>query len=137
MQSNPIAEQWILKHVASDKIIDLLEQFPDEPDRVLSAGFLQELLANSAEVEVHRRGVQIANAIITEPINLEQAEIPYETQLIEANLEGANLADADLRRADMRNANLQDANLAGVWYNSNTRWPEGFDPEEAGAVFQY
>ena len=46
-----------------------------------------------------------------------------------ADLSGANLTGANLSRADLRVANLSDAT-----YNTETMWPEGFDPVAAGAV---
>lgn len=59
--------------------------------------------------------------------------------LWDANLQGANLRDADLRGAYLQNANLQGTTLRGakleaVSYDTDTIWPEGFDPEAAGAV---
>jgi hypothetical protein len=61
-----------------------------------------------------------------------------------ANLLGANLIGANLREANLRGANLREANLIGadlfgadlrgVTYNSGTRWPEGFVPEQYGAT---
>ena len=61
-----------------------------------------------------------------------------------ANLRGANLQFADLRGANLHGANLHGANLekaklhranlSGAKYTANTQWPEGFDPEAAGAV---
>ena len=62
----------------------------------------------------------------------------------EANLRGAkihgSLDDVDFRRADLRGANLSDvtepdkAKWRGSIYNSTTRWPNGFDFAQAGAV---
>ena len=43
---------------------------------------------------------------------------------IGAYLSGANLIDA----------NLSDAYLSGAEYNSQTIWPDGFDPVKAAAV---
>jgi hypothetical protein len=61
-----------------------------------------------------------------------------------ANLLGANLIGANLRVANLRGANLREANLIGadlfgadlwgVTYNSGTRWPEGFVPEQYGVT---
>ena len=51
-----------------------------------------------------------------------------------ADLNGANLSEADLYMADLRGADLRYANLHGATYTANTKWPEGFDPEAAGAV---
>jgi uncharacterized protein YjbI with pentapeptide repeats len=38
-----------------------------------------------------------------------------------------------LSEADLSGANLNGANLSGAFYNKDTNWPEGFDPENAGA----
>lgn len=63
----------------------------------------------------------------------------YEANLINKdkiviNLSEADLTEADLRRANLSGANLSRANLTEVTYNQNTRWPEGFDPDVAGAI---
>jgi uncharacterized protein YjbI with pentapeptide repeats len=72
-----------------------------------------------------------------------------------ANLNGADLgggclgitklSGADLRGADLRRTWLEGAGwmpgsrwavpIRGARYNSHTRWPEGFDPQQHGAVF--
>jgi len=62
----------------------------------------------------------------------------------EANLRGAklhgNLDSVDFRRADLRGANFADvtdpgkAKWRGAIYDSTTRWPDGFNFAEAGAV---
>jgi uncharacterized protein YjbI with pentapeptide repeats len=44
------------------------------------------------------------------------------------------LHEATLRWADLSEANLSDANLSKAYYSAETKWPEGFDPEAAGAV---
>jgi uncharacterized protein YjbI with pentapeptide repeats len=51
-----------------------------------------------------------------------------------ADLKGANLRGADLKRADLRGARLQGADLTNAIYDRYTLWPEGYDPDEAGAV---
>ena len=43
------------------------------------------------------------------------------------------LAGTTLRGASLYEANLSGADLGGACYNANTLWPEGFDPEAAGA----
>jgi len=45
-----------------------------------------------------------------------------------ADLRGANLRGAALMSADLRGANLEGANLNHAWFDSRTRFPEGFDP---------
>lgn len=51
-----------------------------------------------------------------------------------ADLKGADLAGADLLSANLREANLQEVELNKAFYNHRTIWPDGFDPEAAGAV---
>jgi uncharacterized protein YjbI with pentapeptide repeats len=50
-----------------------------------------------------------------------------------ANLRGANLPKANLERANLERAKLVEADLRGAEYDDHTKWPKGFDPEEAGA----
>lgn len=61
-----------------------------------------------------------------------------EANFVGANLRGANLKGAVIVRADLRRANLEEAHLdradlRGALYDSQTRWPAGFDPGRAGA----
>jgi uncharacterized protein YjbI with pentapeptide repeats len=52
-----------------------------------------------------------------------------------ADLGAADLAEADLSGVDLRRVDhLHEANLEGARYNSDTIWPDGFDPGDAGAV---
>jgi uncharacterized protein YjbI with pentapeptide repeats len=67
-----------------------------------------------------------------------------------ANLSNAQLFDADFDRSTLERpewtlsdgtrinerfepAKLDGATLTGAWYHDGTRWPNGFDPEAAGA----
>jgi hypothetical protein len=50
-----------------------------------------------------------------------------------AYLEDANLAEADLDGCDLRDTDLTKAKLAGAEYGAETRWPDGFDADVAGA----
>jgi len=56
-----------------------------------------------------------------------------------ANLEGAILGGVllggtNLQGADLREANLRKANVEGAIYSHDTIWPDGFDPNAAGAI---
>jgi hypothetical protein len=53
--------------------------------------------------------------------------------LSEADLTGADLRSALLEGADFSNARLTDAQLDGAIYDEDTRWPQGFDPQQHGA----
>ena len=65
-------------------------------------------------------------------------------KLIDANLQDANFSMVRLQNARLMRANLRGADLRQIQYNANTdwtgaiysvhtQWPEGFDPQAAGA----
>jgi hypothetical protein len=51
-----------------------------------------------------------------------------------ADLTDANLSDADLRGADFLDADLTNSILTGARYDAHTLWPDGFDPQQHGAI---
>ncbi|ANI91255.1 Uncharacterized protein in mobD 3'region [Dietzia timorensis] len=60
-------------------------------------------------------------------------------RLVRANLIGADLSDARLKRADLSGARLSDAGsfvaeLTSAQYDENTKFPDGFDPDNAGMI---
>ncbi len=55
-------------------------------------------------------------------------------KLYGAYLNRAWLTGADLRGADLQDIDLSGASLTGAKYSANTKRPEGFDPDAAGAV---
>lgn len=65
--------------------------------------------------------------------NLGSADLSR-ADLSRANLLGADLSNAQLAGTDLRGAILRRADLSGARYDDHTLWPEGFDPEMAGAV---
>lgn len=58
-----------------------------------------------------------------------------ETKFENANVEFANFGETDLRGADFRVKEIRTANLKGAEYNADTLFPDDFDPEKAGMVF--
>jgi hypothetical protein len=75
-------ERYVLQQVAKGEWADLKEQFGEkEDDRKLSARFLEDLLTGELKVKVHRKGIWIFNAVITEPLDLGFAHIPHSTYL--------------------------------------------------------
>jgi uncharacterized protein YjbI with pentapeptide repeats len=64
--------------------------------------------------------------------NLSNADL-RKADLSGANLYSADLSEADLGGADLRDANLKGVDLSGATYDEFTLWPDGFDPELAGA----
>ena len=94
-------EEWVVTQTRGGEIADLSKQFPDkEKDkRKLSAHFLEELMTGALPgIKLHRHGVRIIGAIIDEPVDLENAQIPCEAWLehcqfnASANFNGANVA---------------------------------------------
>ncbi len=90
-------------------------------------------------------GVDLRGADLRDT-NFEGATL-YMVDLSGADLRGSQLSfepegrvfleDADLRGADLQDAtNLQWAYWDGAKYDASTRWPQGFDPAEFGAVLQ-
>ena len=69
--------------------------------------------------------------------NFEGAQI-VTGNFVKANLTRANLQDANFSGGNLDHANLTGADLTGTdftdaWFNSKTKWPEGFDPLTIGA----
>jgi uncharacterized protein YjbI with pentapeptide repeats len=58
-----------------------------------------------------------------------------DTDLRDVSLKKADLTDAYIIGANFRNADLSDAIFTNAKYDKTTKWPDGFDPVEAGAVF--
>jgi len=73
-------------------------------------------------------GVDLSNA------NMFRTNL-YSVDLTGANLTGANLTNAYMLLADLTGADLTGADLTGAKYDSATKWPEGFDPDQAGAIY--
>jgi len=76
------AEKWVIAQARAGKLANLERKFPVVSDRVLRASFLEDLLTDSIPgVTVHRRGVRIAHAIVSGPLDLTNAEVIHETWL--------------------------------------------------------
>jgi len=52
------------------------------------------------------------------------------------NLSGVDFSGADLRGADLRDPSLKEAKLDGAIYSANTKFPEGFDPQQFNMVIK-
>lgn len=89
-------------------------------------------------------GANLKGADLSEA-DLTEARL-WKADLTEANLVGANLKGAQLRQAHLEDSNLGGANLVeadlteailkGASYDSQTRWPDGFDLQKSGVVFK-
>lgn len=76
-------EQWVLDQVKEGKFADLKNQFEeDEEKRRLRAKFLEALLTDDItegndKFKPHRKGIRIAQAVLAETLDLENAEIEH------------------------------------------------------------
>lgn len=90
-------EQWVLDQLEKGEIADLKKQFGEEEEnRGLRAKFIEALLTDEIEgFKPHRRGINIAHALISDPMDLEHVEVPYNVGLVDFIFrEKVNLMDA-------------------------------------------
>ena len=93
----------------------------------LNRAYLNRAHLNGAHLrEANLAGADLSRADLREA-NLNGANLTL------AHLREANLNGADLREANLNGADLREANLRRAIYDSSTVWPEGFDPDAAGA----
>lgn len=109
----------------------------EEPESI--EGVIKETVP---EVHVRRNIVNLKGAHLSETdlpwadlrgANLREVHFRG-ANLTYARLNGVNLHGADLRGANLSMTNLDGADLKRARYNDATQWPDGFNPEEAGAI---
>ena len=75
---NIATEKWIIRKIANGEEAHLQEAFSKPEDRKLSGSFIQKLLTNTVPgLKVGRRGIHIYDAVVSDPIDLRNEEIPY------------------------------------------------------------
>jgi uncharacterized protein YjbI with pentapeptide repeats len=86
--------------------------------------------ANFAEADM--RGTDLARATLRGayfgPGRIPDAASSKGADLTGADLTGADLTDADLGHANLDRAQLNRAVLTNVYYDADTKWPQGFTP---------
>lgn len=111
LKPNPAAEKWVAEQLDAGKPADLEEKYPNANQRVLSAAFLESLLTTPGG-KVHRHGVRIAGAIIAGPLDLVNAEVPYDTHLVACRFTDAvDLSDARFQG----NLDFADSSFETLW----------------------
>ena len=115
------AEKWVVAQVTAGETANLSKIFPEEKDRKLSAHFLEDLLTGTGTlsgIKLHRHGVQIIGAIIEEPIDMNNAQIPWEVWLNHCQFSSAlrfSCVRAISRRSSFRDSTFKaDANFYGM-----------------------
>lgn len=77
------AELFVVRQVVAGRSANLSREFPTKAERRLRASFFERLLTGELEnVKVGRGGIVIVGAVFDEPIDLNDAEIPYRTTLV-------------------------------------------------------
>lgn len=130
---------------------DELDALLDKPKPLNLAGFdlskadlsradLSGAYLNAAKL----RYADLSNAKLSDTnlsgANLHGATL-VEADLSDASLHGTDLSgtklnDARLHYADLVDAILSGADLTNAKYNKETKWPDGFDPQAAGAILE-
>lgn len=113
------------------------------PDNAFAREAVRQLRSKNCLTDGSLKGADLSEADLTNAYLVK-------VNLIKANLSAATLRGADLRCADLSGADLLNANLSGAdmswwptltstsltgaYYDKETIWPEGFDPEAAEAI---
>jgi pentapeptide repeat protein len=82
---------------------------------------------------VDLRGADLRRADLSEQEDKERGVVSP-TDLERADLRGADLRGADLCGADLIGAILAGTRLTGARCSAHTSWPDGFDPQQHGAL---
>ena len=115
--------------MAAGEIADLKKEFGEaEEERRLRARFLEELLTGELKgVEIHRHGVDVKQAVIEEPIDLESAEVDVEVEFDTCMFKrDVNFRDAFLKYLNisgshfLNEADFQRLKVAGPIFCDNT-----------------
>ncbi len=95
------SERWIVQKLAAGEVADLKEQFgEDEQRRQVRAGFLAKLLTERfPKLRIPYQGVRISQAIVTGPLDLENAEVDHWLELLDCRFLGEiNLRDCSFKK---------------------------------------
>ena len=90
-----------MQKIAAGEVADLKEHFgEDEELRQVRAGFLVKLLTERfPELKIPYQGVRISQAIITGPLDLENAEVDHWLELLDCRfLDEINLRDCSFKK---------------------------------------
>ena len=138
--SNPGGEEeW---DTPPQEVFNRLRNIEELPD--LKGADLSNYCLKYADLsDTDLRGVNFESASLEsvnfQGANLEEANFHnadlFGTDFRKANLEGVVLERTNLEEADLRETNLEEANLYAAIYDDDTKFPPGFDPEEAGMIY--
>lgn len=85
-------EKFVLEQVTAGKSADLKSEFGDDTNSLLRGAFLEALLTQ-AGTNIHRNGVSIEHALLLDPVDLRNATVRHEVNLVECRfLEEVNFS---------------------------------------------
>jgi len=111
--SSPLSETetYITAMAAQGEEADLQDKFPGQTNKWIVRGKFLEQLLTTTNYPVHRRGVILANAIFTNALDLENAEVNCDTLLSDCRFDGdVTMEDSHFSR----NLLLSGCHFAGV-----------------------
>lgn len=134
------ARAFILNQLGQGNVADLREQFPNEADRVLSASFLQALILNDgAKFAIHRNGVRIHGAIVSEPLNLSNSEIVQMIDLSDCHFSDLRFFQSVFKKGLLMRDSVIDGEVycAAATVNGGISFTRShFKNQDKGANFQ-
>ena len=134
------AQEYILEQLRDGNIADLRQQFPNEDDRLLSAAFLQGLILNDGQkFAIHRNGVRIHGAVISEPINLSNSEIAQMVDLSNCHFTNVRFFQTVFKKGLFMKDSVFDGEVyfAAATINGGLFFTRShFDNHDKGANFQ-
>lgn len=95
-------EKWVLEKVGAGEVADLKEKFgAEEAARQLRARFVEALLTDGFPgFKVHRSGIYLVNAVISEPLSLEFATVPHAVFLVGCRFQGpVNFSGCEFKKS--------------------------------------
>ncbi len=111
-------ERWVLSQIEQGNPADLHQGFGQESKPRLRAAFLEKLLTNGfSNLRIPRQGVQISNAVIDGPLNLEYTVIDHLLRLNDCTFPEAVTFKESHFKKDLSISNgkfLQPANFKGI-----------------------
>jgi hypothetical protein len=126
------AEAWVLEKVGAGEVADLKEKFGvEEAPRSLRARFLETLLTDGFPgFKVHRNGIYVVNAVVTDPFSVAFATVNHAVFLVGCRFQGpADFSGSEFKKT-LSLSQAYFAHAANFY-----RLKVGLDAFLSGAVF--
>jgi len=120
------------------------------PQDAINVDLIVSGIANTADNQQAKNALALARRLnlFDEPLHFQKSQFPNAAlegadfsglylsiiNFAGANLRKANFTGANIRGCDFRGANLDEANFADALYNTSSKWPINFIPEDHGAI---